>query len=69
MNGIFRMKFAPGEAYIPPVWLSSSNAVMFGLTGILCFAFFIAVLKTLCPLVFRKELAGKSRDLDASPRL
>jgi len=69
MNGMFRMRFAPGESYIPPIWLSSSNAVMFGVTGILCFTFFIAVLKTLFPLAFRKELTRKKRDLDACPRL
>jgi len=69
MTGIFRLRFSPEESYVAPSWLSFSNAVMFALTGILCFAFFIAVLKTLLPLVFRKEIVGFSKDLDVGPRL
>ena len=69
MTGIYRLRFAPGETYISPTWLVASNAVMFAATGILCFAFFIAVLKILCPLAFQEKIVGFSKDLDASPRL
>ena len=69
MTGLFRLRFAPEEVYIAPAWLDSSNAIMFAVTGVLCFGFFVAVLKTLCPLAFNKQIVRISQDLDEGSRL
>ena len=69
MTGLFRLRFAPEEVYIAPAWLDSSNAIMFAVTGVLCFGFFVAVLKTLCPLAFNKQIVRISQVLDECSRL
>ena len=69
MTGLFRLRFAPEEVYIAPGWLDSSNAIMFAATGVLCFGFFVAVLKILCPLAFNKQIVRISQDLDEGSRL
>ena len=69
LTGLFRLRFAPEEVYIAPGWLDSSNAIMFAATGVLCFGFFVAVLKILCPLAFNKQIVRISQDLDGGSRL
>jgi nitric oxide reductase subunit B len=53
VTGVTRMQFAPEETYVPPSWLGASSGIMFVITGTMVFVFFVSVLMTLTPLVFR----------------
>ena len=53
VTGVTRMQLAPGETYVPPIWLGASSGIMFAITGTVVFAFFLLVLMTLTPLAFR----------------
>jgi nitric oxide reductase subunit B len=54
VTGLTRMRFAPGETYVPPAWLGASNGILFAVTGAVALVFFERVLRTLMPLVFGK---------------
>ena len=54
VTGLTRMRFAPGEMYVPPTWLTASNGIMLAGSGALVLVFFVALLWTLMPLAFRR---------------
>jgi len=45
VTGLTRMRFAPGEMYVPPGWLGSSNGILFAATGTIALVFFERVLR------------------------
>jgi hypothetical protein len=54
VTGLTRMRFAPGEVYIPPTWLSASNGILFAITGAFVLVFFESVLRAMMPAGFGK---------------
>jgi heme/copper-type cytochrome/quinol oxidase subunit 1 len=60
ITGLTRMRFAPGEAYVPPTWLGAWNGVMLSASGAVALVFFAALLATLMPLAFRRFRFVKS---------
>ena len=61
ITGVTRAGFAPGEVYVPPVWLEASNGMVFAATGFVAFAFFVALLAKLVPVAFRYWWVAESR--------
>ncbi len=61
ITGVTRAGFAPGEVYVPPVWLEASNGMVFAATGFVAFAFFVALLAKLLPVAFRYWWVAESR--------
>ena len=53
ITGISRAGFAPSEVYVPPVWLSAWNGILFAATGFISLLFFVALLAKLWPIAFR----------------
>ena len=68
-TALTRMRFAPGETYVPPTWLTASNGIMLAGSGALALVFFVALLWTLIPLAFRRfrVVATASPDGDTRP--
>lgn len=54
VTGLTRLRFAPGETYVPPTWLSASNGILFAITGGIALVFFDRVLRALMPSAFGK---------------
>lgn len=53
ITGVTRAAFAPGEAYIAPVWLAAWNGILFAATGFVTLLFFGALIDRLFPVAFR----------------
>ena len=53
ITGVSRAGFAPGETYVPPVWLAAWNGILFAATGFIALIFFVLLLARLIPIAFR----------------
>jgi len=54
VTGVTRAAFAPGESYLPPVWLSVWNGILISVTGAVAIFFFGVLLAKTLPLAFRR---------------
>jgi nitric oxide reductase subunit B len=61
VTGVTRAGFAPGEVYVPPMWLATWNGVAFAGTGLLVLIFFSALLWRLIPVAFRYWWVAEQR--------
>jgi nitric oxide reductase subunit B len=52
VTGLTRMRFAPGEAYVPPRWLGGANGVVFAVPGAIALVFCERVLRGVLPAGF-----------------
>ena len=62
VTGLTRMRFAPGETYIAPVWLGASNGILFAVTGAMALVFFERVLRAVLPAAFGRFNTPVRRD-------
>ena len=59
--GVTRAAYAPGEAYVPPEWVSAYSGIGFAVTGMLVLIYFGQLLNQLFPPAFRYFWVARER--------